>query len=478
MDLLSLPYALFVVVTVLLFHSIPGRFRPAFLAAVSLLLYGYYSPVSAAILVFSAMAVFGTARALESREQSGARRLLFFAGTLVALLGYLLLIKLLPLLHARGRALGTGRILIALGVSYYTFKLIGYLIDVYWRKYPAATDAIGFLAYATFFPQLAAGPIQRANDFRLPENGPETAELMAQGLKRIFWGVVKKTVVADPLASIIAYIDGAQPQFSNMLWIAACLYALELYFDFAALTDIAVGTAGLLGIKSPENFDHPFLAPSISQFWRRWHMTLTFWLTDYVFTPLRMSTRNIGTWGLVLSITVNMTLIGLWHGIGMGFLIFGLVHSSYLIVDSLTASWRRKYYRRHPGADRIANLIGPVFVFVMVAFSLVFFRAVTMPNITYQMRHLWDGLGAPIASAHKLYYEYSRLLFGLTGLATAGALGLELLDYLRQRGERAALSIPSFSTLPVPLRWLIYYAGIAVAVTLHQQNVHFIYVQF
>jgi hypothetical protein len=114
----------------------------------------------------------------------------------------------------------------------------------------------------------------------------------------------------------------------------------------------------------------------------------------------------------------------------------------------------------------------------MIAFSLVFFRAATMANVTYQMRHLWDGLGAPIASAHKLYYEYSRLLFGLTGLATAGALGLELLVYLRQRGERAALSIPSFSTLPVPLRWLIYYAGIAVAVTLHQQNVHFIYVQF
>ncbi len=478
MDLLSLSYALFVIVTALLFHGIPGRFRPVFLAVLSLLLYGYYSPVSAAILAASAMAVFGAARALDSREQPGARRLLLFAGMLVALLGYLVLIKLLPVLHARGRALGTGSILIALGVSYYTFKLMGYLIDVYWRKYPAWTDPIGFMAYATFFPQLAAGPIQRANEFYLPVNSPETAELMARGLKRIFWGAVKKTVVADQLASVIAYIDGTQPQHSNMLWIAACLYALELYFDFAALTDIAVGTAALFGIKSPENFNYPFLAPSISQFWRRWHMSLTSWLTDYVFTPLRMSTRNIGTWGLVLSITVNMTLIGLWHGLGMGFLIFGLVHSVYLIVDILTSSWRRKYYRRHPVADRVTNLIGPVFVFGMVAFALVFFRAVTMPNIAYQMRHLCDGLGAPIASVQKLYYGYSRLLFLLTGLTTAGALGIELLDYLRQRGKRAVLWIPFFSAWPVPLRWLVYYAGIAVAVTLHQQNVHFIYVQF
>jgi hypothetical protein len=446
--------------------------------AASLLLYGYFSPASAAILVVSALIVFGTARALDSQGQSSSRRSLFLAGALALLLGYLLLIKCLPLLHERGQALGSGRILIALGVSYYTFKLMGYLIDIYWHKYPAWTDPVSFLAYAAFFPQLAAGPIQRASDFHLPGAGSGTAELMAHGLKRIFWGMIKKTIVADQLASVVAYIDGAQPQFSNMLWIAACLYAIEMYFDFAALTDIAVGTAALFGIKSPENFAYPFFAPSISQFWRRWHITLTFWLTDYVFTPLRMSTRNIGNWGLALSITINMILIGLWHGIGMGFLIFGLVHSVFLIVDSFTASWRRKYYKRHPLADRATNLVGPFFVFVMVAFALIFFRAAAMPNIVYQMRHLCDGISAPIASLQKLYYNYSRMLFGLTGLATAGALGIELWSYLRPRHEKVTLLIPSFSAWPLPCRWLVYYAGIAVAVTLHQRNVHFIYVQF
>ena len=128
---------------------------------------------------------------------------------------------------------------------------------------------------------------------------------MRMGLRRILLGVVKKTVIADQLGIMIAYIDGLQPQYSNMNWIAACLYALQIYFDFAALTDIAIGTAALFGIRSPENFAHPFFAPSISQFWRRWHMTLTFWLTDYVFTPLRMATRNLGKWGLALSITVT-----------------------------------------------------------------------------------------------------------------------------------------------------------------------------
>jgi len=478
MDLLSLPYAAFVVVTALLFHMVPGRFRAGFLAIVSLLFYGYFSPVSAAILLVSSVIVFVAARLLDTEQEAGKRRGLVFLGVLGALLGYLALIKFLPLLHAQGRALGTGRILIALGVSYYTFKLMGYLIDVYWRKYRAWTDPVLFLAFATFFPQLPAGPIQRANEFRLPENGEETAGLMAQGLKRIFWGLVKKTVVADQLASIVAYIDGTQPRFSNMLWIAACLYALEMYFDFAALTDIAVGTAGLFGIRSPENFNFPYFAPSISQFWRRWHMSLTLWLTDYVFTPLRMSTRNLGNWGLFLSITINMVLIGLWHGIGLGFLIFGLVHSVFLVVDAFTSSARRKYYRRHPLADRITNLIGPLFVFAMAAFALVFFRAVTNTNITYQMQHIWLGLAAPVTALKELYYNYSRLLIGLTCLSTGAALGIELLDYRRQAGGRIASSIPSFAGLPAALRWAVYYAGVAIVVTLHQQHVHFIYVQF
>jgi hypothetical protein len=478
MDLLSLPYALFVIATALLFHSIPGRFRPLFLTTASLLLYGYYSPASAAILVVSAMAVYWTACALEFQEQSDARRLLLFAGVLTVLLGYLLLIKFLPLLHARGRALGTGRILIALGVSYYTFKLMGYLIDVYWRKYPAWTDPVQFLAYATFFPQLSAGPIQRADSFAFPEDGSATSELMTRGLKRILLGVVKKTVVADQLASMIAYIDGLQPHYPNILWISAVLFALNLYFDFAALTDIAVGTAGVFGIKSPENFAYPFFAPSISQFWRRWHMSLTSWLTDYVFTPLRMTTRNLGNWGLVLSTTVTLVLIGLWHGINIGYLLFGLVHSVYLIVDSLSATARRRYYRSHTFADKLTDLIGPVFVFAMVAFSLVLFRAGTWPNIAYQMQHLLDGFRAPIASIDKLYYGFSRLRFDLVCLATFGALGIELWSYLRQKGGRLTQRVPGFSALPMPLRWAIYYVSIAIVVTLHQQSVHFIYVQF
>jgi hypothetical protein len=478
MDLLSLHYAIYVLVTAALFHACPGRFRALLLSFASLLLYGLYSPVSATILFAVSLVVFWGARELDRVKWQATGRRTLTAAILIAALGYLLLTKLLPILYEHGRALSLEQLLQTLGVSYYSFKLTGYVIDVYWRKYPAWTDPIRFIAFVTFFPQLPAGPIQRAGEFELPDDGRKTAELMRLGLRRVLLGVVKKTVIADQLGVVVAYIDGLQPQYSKLNWIAACLYAAQIYFDFAALTDIAIGTAAIFGIRSPENFAYPFFAPSMSQFWRRWHMTLTFWLTDYVFTPLRMATRDLGKWGLVLSITVTMVLIGLWHGLGIGFLIFGLIHSVYLVVDALTSSARRHLYREHPLANRMTSALGPFFVFGMFAFSLVFFRALSLPAIFYQMKHIADGLPSPLASIRALYYGFGRLRSAEIFLATSVVGLFELGGYLRTQHEKTMINLPRFSDWPFPVRWAIYYAGIAIAAAVHQESFHFIYVHF
>jgi hypothetical protein len=462
---------MFVLITVLLFHVCPANRRFLFLCATSIVLYGSYSPVSAAVLIALALGVFYAAQALE-RWNSPTKRRVLFLSVIGLLLGYLLLIKTLPILHRHGWGITSGGILLALGVSYYTFKLMGYLIDVYWAKYLAWRDPIRFLAFATFFPQLPAGPIQRAHEFEISDSGTETSELMRYGLRRILLGAIKKTVVADQLGSLISSIDSLQPQHTSMLWIAACMYTLEMYFDFAALTDISIGTAALFGIRSPENFALPLFAPSISQFWRRWHMTLTFWLTDYVFTPLRMVLRNLGNWGLAVSLVLTMVLIGLWHGIALGFLLFGLVHGIFLIVDSFTASARRRLYRRSPWLDKATNLLGPVCVFTMVTFALVLFRAETMPNIVYQMQHLWDGLRNPISSLREVYYDFGRTRFGLVCFAT---FGLVLWEYMRDKHWNPMNKVPR---LAAPLRWAAYYASIVVVISLHLQHTHFIYVQF
>jgi alginate O-acetyltransferase complex protein AlgI len=478
MDLLSFHYGAYVLVTAALFHACPGKHRPFLLSFVSLLLYGFYSPLAATILLVASAGAFFGAWAIDGNVRLIVGRQALLATILIALLSNLFLIKFLPILDEHGLALSTGHLLLALGVSFYTFKLIGYVVDVYWQKYSAWRDPIRFLVFTTFFPQLPAGPIQRAHDFDLPDDGQKTAEMMRMGLRRILLGVVKKTLIADQLGAMIAYVDGLQPQYSNLTWIASGLYALRIYFDFAALTDIAVGTAAIFGIRSPENFAYPFFAKSISQFWRRWHMTLTTWLTDYVFTPLRMATRNLGKWGLVVSITVSMVLIGLWHGLGVGFLFFGLVHSGYLIIDSLTSSVRRRFYRQHPLADNLTSAVGPFFVFGMVAFSLIFFRVATLPAISYQIKHIGDGLVSPIASLQTFYYGFGRLRCAQVCLATTVMALFELGSYLRSQHGELMATLPQFSDLPLPVRWATYYAGIGIAATVHQQSVHFIYTQF
>jgi hypothetical protein len=207
-------------------------------------------------------------------------------------------------------------------------------------------------------------------------------------------------------------------------------------------------------------------------------MTLTFWLTDYVFTPLRMATRDLGKWGLVLSITATMVLIGLWHGISIGFLIFGLINSVYLVVDALTASARRHLYREHPFANHITSTLGPFFVFGMFAFSLVFFRAVSLPAIFYQVKHIADGLPTPLASIRALYYGFGRRRCAEISLATSVLALFELGSYLRTQHGKTMINLPRFSDLPFPVRWTTYYAGIAIAATVHQESVHFIYVHF
>src|SRR4051794_20991182 len=192
---------------------------------------------------------------------------------------------------ARAALSGDASFIIPLGISYYTFRLISYVVDVYWGTIEPERNWVRFAAYVAFFPHMVAGPIQRAEHF-LAQVAPyrETWHFeVLPGVYRILLGLLKKLVVADRLAALVDYgFSNAGLNSPVPSALAFYVFPLQLYMDFAALTDIAVGMALLLGVRSPENFDRPFAAPSISDFWRRWHMSLTGWLRDYVFVPVRM----------------------------------------------------------------------------------------------------------------------------------------------------------------------------------------------
>jgi len=324
-----------------------------------------------------------------------------------------------------------GSLLVPLGVSYYTFRLISYLIDVHWGKIKAERNFLNFAAYVAFFPHLIAGPIQRADDF-LPQihfKRQLVSPSFFRGITRIMLGLFKKLVVADQLALLTNYgflHAGESSSVPSML--AFYLFPLQLFMDFAALTDIAIGVGLLFGIESPENFDRPFTAPNISEFWRRWHMSLTGWLRDYVFMPVRMSLRDWGNIGLAFSLTINMMLIAFWHGFRLSFLTFGLIHSFFIIIDVFSLPYRKRYYKNHLIAAQLAAFFGPIFTYHIVALANVFFRASTFSEGYRLLGGLFTGVENFGESLFRVSVDdRAWISLPLAGLAILGDWGIKRL---------------------------------------------------
>ena len=466
MNFLSIHFALFLAAAVLCFHLCPPRYRHLVLLGAS---YGFYFISSQGLVlgIFAATIItFFAARAVEGTStQDGSGKpppnRIIMGLTVGALVLYLMFFKaLVPLMPLLTNAAAppqwlatfvTENPLLPLGISYYTFRLISYVVDVYWEKIPAERDFVYFATYVAFFPHIVAGPIQRAGDFleqiRSPRINPG---IMTEGLRRMLLGCFKKAVIADNLGDLVAlaYPGLTSPIVSSSL-LAFYIFPVQLYADFSALTDIAIGCSLLFGIRSPENFASPFSGTSISQFWRGWHMTLTNWLKDYVFTPLRMATRAAGTWGLAFSLMVTMILIGLWHNLSWTFFIFGAMHGIFLTVDSLTARTRAMFFKSHPEWNRTANWIGRVFTFHLVALSTVFVRADSLPEAWAVFSRLFlvtPNFFAPLTER--------QAMTGLLGLAA-----WIVFELMRRQG-----GLVPFTAAPVWTRWVLYYVVIAIVI--------------
>jgi alginate O-acetyltransferase complex protein AlgI len=386
MQLSSVEFLLFVALSVVAFRLAPRRWRPDVLLVASYIFYCTWNPgMAVALLAITVICYYAALYIESSRGRPLAPRLTLVV--VAALILYIVAFKARAMLYP-GVSLA-----IPLGISYYTFRLISYLLDVYWGTVPAERSLVPFAAYVAFFPQMMAGPIERASSF-LPqfeaEGNPWRGKTF-EGATCILLGFFKKFVVADNLALIVDYgyrhLDSGS-SLPNIL--SFYLYPLQLYADFSGLADIALGIGLLFGLKGPENFNAPFSASSISEYWRRWHMTLTSWLRDYVFMPLRMATRHWGTAGLVVSVVANMMLIALWHGFTLGFIVFGLVNATFLVVDVLTSTRRQKFWRRHPGLLTAGTVVGMLATYHIVSLSETFFRAPSFADAA----HLLDGLAA------------------------------------------------------------------------------------
>ena len=325
-------------------YWLPGRWRAIYLLALSYAFYALSSRVYLVLLIVASASVYALGVAIAKSGSERAKQAYMAAGVAAV-------VAVIAAFKAAGAWRG---LLLPLGVSFYSFKLVSYLIEVYWDDEAVERDPVVFFLFPAFFPQIVSGPIQRPEPFfaqmRDVMGRTLNADQVEMGFRFILGGLMMKTLVGDRLADFIELIDKSHADYSYsiMLTTVAC-YMLQLYADFSGYTNIALGVGKLFGVEGPPNFNAPFAAVNIQEMWRRWHMSLTLWLTDYLFTPLSMSLRDYGQAGLIGAICLNMIIIGVWHGFTLNYLIFGMLHAVFLSVTVLILGERARRKRAAAG---------------------------------------------------------------------------------------------------------------------------------
>ncbi len=412
----SFQFLIFFPVVVAVYFSLPFRFRQLFLLVAGYYFYMCFKPEYVIILAASTLIdYFLGLRIGACPTHTGKKRLLVLGLIhnigLLAALKYLdffsqsiatLLKPLNILFEAKGLEL-----LVPVGISYYTFKKISYLIDVYRETREPEKQLSLFALYVSFFPEIMAGPIDRAGTL-IPQFRKETRfdyQRVTDGLKLMAWGFFKKLVIADRLAAFVNKVYGNPTHYEGLSLAAATIYfSFQVYCDFSGYTDIARGAGKVLGFDLVENFNRPYFSRSIGEFWKRWHISLSGWLMDYLFLPIAYSiSRHLKrpellkikaeTWAYMVGILSTMLLCGLWHGASWTFVIWGFCHGFFLAVSFATKKTRKKI-RKTLGIKKdsfIRNSFRVIFTFATVTFAWIFFRADTLSDALYIVTHLFSG---------------------------------------------------------------------------------------
>jgi hypothetical protein len=457
----------------IVFYLMPGRFRALYLLSLSYVFYASSSRLYLLLLIVASATIYGLGLGMAKSRNERTKTALLALGV-AAIAGVVVAFK------AAG---AQSDFLLPLGLSYYSFKLISYLIEVYWDEEAVERDPVLFFLFPAFFPQIVSGPIQRPAAFftqmrRVMSRTADDAQIET-GFSYILGGLMLKIIIGDRLSTFIDVVDKAHSDFrySVVLATVGC-YTLQLYADFAGYTNIALGVGKIFGIEGPPNFAAPFAATNIQAMWRRWHMSLTSWLTDYLFTPLSMALRNLGQPGLAISICVNMVIIGIWHGLTLNFLVFGLLQALFMNATVFILASRTRH-KRAPGrmsaknsmlqlvADRAAGLLGTAATFALMSFSQIFFHSPTWNQAISILKQIlgltssgslrWSDIRADVADPVYIYIAIA-LFVG------AGAPGAKWL------GARIKRVAP---------QWLQY--GVCLfllSVFFNEGSGHFIYGQF
>lgn len=486
----SLHFLVFFPVVAGLYFSLPPRWRGPWLLLASYYFYMSWRAVYALLLLATTLLDYFSGYRMSQLPTKRARRPYLYL-SLLSNLGTLFIFKYfnffqaaigslagalhLPLLA--GPALG---LLLPVGVSFYTFQSVGYIIDVYQGRLVAERNFGRFALFVAFFPQLVAGPIERGGHM-LPQFRRTHAfdyQRVVSGLRLMAWGLFKKVVVADRLALLVNPIFNNPRQHAEgpLLVLATLAFTFQIYGDFSGYTDLARGAARVLGFEFNLNFRQPYLSASVPEFWRRWHISLSSWFRDYVYIPLGGSRVGpVRAYGNLLAVFL---ISGLWHGANWTFLAWGGLHGFYLVASTVARPARERLAQITGLAarPRLRRGVGVVITFALVAYAWIFFRANTLADALFISRHLlsgWVGLSGQRGAT--LLLEFSQHYRPELAVAAFGVLLMLLVEYLgRRRSPQAWVAAQPFA-----LRWAGY-AGLALLILYLGifNSTSFIYFQF
>ncbi len=450
----SVTFLLFIALVIPVYFLLPQKGRPLFLLGASWYFYMSWNVAYLGLLIGFTALIFVLSALMEHTKGQGRKKAYLLTGLLLSF-GSLFLFKyfdttaqisadLLGKIGISVQPLQLGWIL-PVGISFFTFQLTGYLIDVYRGDMKHEKNFIYFALYVSFFPQLVAGPIERAQNL-LPQFKKKHSfhlTTFRSNLLRVLWGYFKKVVVADRLAVFVDGVYSAPDGFGGWVTLLATLFfAVQIYCDFSGYCDIAIGIARIMGFQLMTNFDRPYTATSIKEFWDRWHISLSTWLRDYVYIPL--GGNRVSKIRYFWNILITFTASGVWHGAGLTYLLWGFCHG--VMVAGHRLLFGRKKTRKNP----VMKYLGWLVTFVFVCMAWVLFRAQNMTDALTVFHNMtsYSDLGALIANSESQLYAC-----GLTGAELIAALvSIVLLFGFEAKGETILVSFANWFS---PLRWLV-----------------------
>ncbi|MBQ4005339.1 MAG: MBOAT family protein [Muribaculaceae bacterium] len=479
----SYQYLIFLPLVWLLYWHVfkPLRWQNLFLLVASYVFYGWWDWRFLALIAITSACSYASGLAIRRLQDAGRRRAAWWvsAANIVFNLGILATFKYYnffvesaeELLAVFGLHMDwpTANLILPVGISFYTFQALSYSIDVYKGKIAPTRDMVAFFAFICFFPQLVAGPIERATNL-LPQILKARRfdhATAVDGLRQVLWGLVKKMVVADSCAMAVNRVWAAPDNFSSLtLLLGAVLFSFQIYCDFSGYSDIAIGSAKLFGIKLMRNFSVPYFSRNMSEFWRRWHISLLTWFRDYVYIPLGGS--RCAQWKIIRNVFVVYLLSGLWHGANWTFILWGVFHAVLILAYRFLGfnAKHKEIVAHNSSLPNLKEAFSMVVTFILATIGWVLFRAETIADAWHYFTSLFT----------RSMFDLGSVDVGKKALVLC--LVLLVVDWIGRKREHPLQFDGNGLMRHRACRWALYYSLIAAIIFLQGHQEAFIYFQF